>query len=77
MSFTNHHLCDGSDNREVEYEDMTKEQRDIINAKFTELAASLLALRSAMSELLDADSPSMNDYIQHVGYDEEQCGRTK
>ena len=77
MYTTTRHLCDGSNYWKVEYKVMTKEQRDIINAKFTELAASLLDLRSAMSELLDADSPSMNDYIQHVCYDEEQCGREK
>ena len=57
---------------------MTKEQRDIINAKFMELAASLIDLRAAMRDILDSDDgvPINND-IQHVGYDEEQCGRTK
>ena len=57
---------------------MTKEQRDIINAKFMELAASLIDLRNAMRDILDGDDgvPISND-IQHVGYSQEACGYNK
>jgi len=57
---------------------VTKEQRDNINAKFTELAASVIDLRNAMRDILDNDEDvPISEEIQHVGYDEEQCGRTK
>lgn len=57
---------------------MTKEQRDTINAKFMELAASLIDLRAAMRDILDSDDgvPISND-IQHVGYSQEACGYNK
>ena len=52
---------------------MTKEQKDEIREKLTELAASLIDLKRCIEDILNDDD---ND-IQHVGYDDEQLGREK
>ena len=78
LSVTNHHLHRRCDYRKVEYEDMTKEQKEIIKALFLELAASLLDLRAAMRDILDSDDDvTISQDIQHVGYSQEACGYNK
>ena len=75
MSAANRHLCDGSCHREAEYKAMTAEEalNDILDTVQYYFAQDEIKKKILNNIAWGED----NTEIQHVGYDEEQCGRTK
>ena len=90
LPIANHHICNGSNYREVEYKAMNM---------FLDLPDGFYAVKDHELYMVDlpiakwegaktiriptltfngvCEPECLTEEIQHVGYDEEQCGRTK